>query len=44
MLAGLFGPYPADRLVAYRVSTVVNSPPHDGKECIVSLLSSQTSS
>ena len=33
-LARLFAPYPADRLKAYRVSTLVNSPSHDGVECI----------
>ena len=34
-LAALFAPYPADRLEAYKVSAWVNSPAHDGPECIV---------
>jgi putative SOS response-associated peptidase YedK len=33
-LAGLFAPYPADRLEAYRVSTLVNDPAHDFAECL----------
>jgi putative SOS response-associated peptidase YedK len=33
-LEALFAPYPADRLEAYRVSTLVNSPGDDGPECI----------
>jgi putative SOS response-associated peptidase YedK len=35
-LTSLFAPYPADSLEAHRVSTLVNSPAHDGTECIVS--------
>jgi putative SOS response-associated peptidase YedK len=33
-LTTLFAPYPADRVEAYRVSTLVNNPAHDGPECI----------
>jgi putative SOS response-associated peptidase YedK len=44
MLRGLFAPYPSGQLVAYRVSTLVNSPASDGVECIVPLPSSPTSS
>jgi putative SOS response-associated peptidase YedK len=33
-LAELFMPYPADRLEAYRVSTLVNSPANDTSACI----------
>jgi putative SOS response-associated peptidase YedK len=33
-LAGLFVPYPADRLEAYRVTMLVNNPAHDDAECI----------
>jgi len=33
-LSTLFAPYPADRLAAYRVSTLVNNVAHDGPECI----------
>ena len=33
-LMGWFAPYPADRLEAYRVSTLVNNVAHEGPECI----------
>jgi putative SOS response-associated peptidase YedK len=33
-LLGLLGPYPADRMELYPVSTVVNNPRHEGPECI----------
>ena len=33
-LAGLFVPYPADRLEAYRVTMLVNNPAYDDAECI----------
>lgn len=33
-LTPLFTPYPADRLISYRVSTLVNSPANDSPECI----------
>jgi putative SOS response-associated peptidase YedK len=32
-LTTLFAPYPADRLEAYQVSTLVNSPAHEWPEC-----------
>jgi len=34
ILTGLLGPWPAEKMVAYPVSTVVNSPRHDSPECI----------
>ncbi len=34
VLQPLLGPYPAERMIAYPVSTVVNSPRHDVAECI----------
>jgi putative SOS response-associated peptidase YedK len=33
-LSRLLGPYPPDEMVAYPVSTYVNSPTHDGARCI----------
>lgn len=33
-LTGLLAPYPADCLKAHQVSTLINSPAHDGPECI----------
>jgi putative SOS response-associated peptidase YedK len=33
-LMSLFIPYPADRLKAYQVSSLVNSPVHDSPVCI----------
>ena len=33
-LAPLFSPYPAERITAYPVSTLVNSPSNDHSECI----------
>ncbi len=33
-LQKLLHPYPADAMIAYPVSTLVNSPRHDGPECI----------
>jgi len=34
LLASLLSPYPADRMVAYQVSPMVNSPRNDKPECI----------
>jgi len=36
-LLSLLKPYPADEMEWYPVSTRVNNPAHDGKECIVPL-------
>jgi putative SOS response-associated peptidase YedK len=33
-LVALLGPYPSDQLVAYPVSTLVNSPRNNSIECI----------
>ena len=34
-LVELLGPYPAEEMAAYPVSTLVNNPRHDGPECVV---------
>jgi len=38
-LKSLLVPYPADQMMAYEVSTLVNSPKNNGPECLVSVSS-----
>ena len=37
VLASLLSPYPADRMLAYQVSALVNSPKNDKPECIAAM-------
>ena len=36
-LKSLLIPYPADQMIAYEVSTLVNSPKNNGTECLVAV-------